>query len=358
VGNDFRVGIVGLTGIAAAPAPEGPAAFFEGEMAHSHAAGYAAHPHMQVVAVCDLVPELREGFQARWSSRWGEIAAYSDYRAMLAHERLDILSVATSDHLHADVVVDAAAAGVKGIFCEKPIATTLADADRMIEAVERAGAPMVVNHTRRWLPEYHRAREIVCGGQLGALMRIIACLGGPRAMLFRNGTHLVDMINFYAASYPEWVVAELDAGHEDYGPAYNGDGGHDPATDPGATGLIRYRNGIIALLSLSKQTAVRFELDLLCERGRVRLGPGFAEVETPGSGSWPTVQRLAWPQYVRSDTAAAIAELAGLVQNGGQGQCSPREARQALEILLAILRSQHLGNVRVDLPIRDAAPGK
>ena len=87
MGNGFRVGIVGLTGIAAAPAPEGPAALFEGEMAHSHAAGYAAHPRMQVVAVCDLVPELREDFQARWSSRWGQIAAYSNYRAMLAHER-------------------------------------------------------------------------------------------------------------------------------------------------------------------------------------------------------------------------------------------------------------------------------
>jgi len=322
-------------------------------MPHSHAAGYAANPRTRVVAACDLVPRLLEDFRAQWSDTWGEIAAYTDYREMLARERLDILSVVTSDDRHGDIVVGAVLAGVKGIFCEKPIATTLADADRMIEAVEQAGVPMTVNHIRRWLPEFHRVRQIIRSGEVGALSRIIACSGGPRAMLFRNGTHLIDVVNFYAESDPQWVLAELDPGCEDYGPAYAGDGGRDPATDPGATAMIRYRNSVIALCSLSKGTAVRFELDLLCEGGRIRLLPGLAEIETLVVGSSPAIRRLTWPQYVRSGSTAAIAELIGLIENGGQGQCSPREARKALRIILAILRSQHLGNVRVDLPIDD-----
>jgi len=346
----YRVGIVGLTSIAATPAPAGPSPIFHGEQPHNHAPGYAALPNTRVVAVCDLVPRLLDEFRAQWGHIWGEIATYSDYRQMLACEKLDILSVVTSDHHHADIVVDAVAAGVKGIFCEKPIATTLADANRMIEAVERAGVPMLINHTRRWLPEYHQARQIIRSGQLGRLSRIIACLGGPRAMIFRNGTHMIDAINFFAGSDPQWVLAELDPGQESYGPLYAGDGGRDPATDPGGTAYIHYRNGVVALCAVSKTISVSFELDLLCEKGRLRLVPGSMEMEirTP---SGPQIQRLSCPQYVRSNTIAAIEELIGLMEHGGEGQCPPREARKALEIILAILRSQHLGNVRVDLPI-------
>ena len=347
----YRVGIVGLTGIGAGPAPEGPSTIFGSRMPHSHAAGYAAHPRTDVVAVCDLVPELLGRFRARWKHVWPVVATYTDYRAMLAREGLDIISVVTSDDRHADIVVDAADTPVKGILCEKPIATTLADADRMIDAVERAGVPMVVDHTRRWLPEYHLAREILRSDELGALSRIVGLLGGPRAMIFRNGTHLVDAINFFAESDPQWVTAQLDLGQERYGVHYAGDGGHDPATDPGVTGMIVYQNGVIGFCSVSKRTAARFELDLLCERGRVRLLPGGVEVETRDNSGSSTLRRVACPQYVRSDTAAAIAELVGLVENGGEGQCPPREARKALEIILAMLRSQVTENARVEFPL-------
>ena len=352
--TSYRVGIIGLTGIAAAIPPAGPAGIFKGEVPHSHAAGYAAIPNTQVVAVCDLLPRLLEEFVAKWGGMWGQIATYTDYREMLARERLDILSVVTSDHRHADIVVDAVAAGVKGIFCEKPIATTLADADRMIAAVEKAGVPMLINHTRRWLPEYHQARQIIRSGQLGRLWRIIACLGGPRAMIFRNGTHMIDAINFFAESDAQLVLAELDPGQEHYGPAYAGDGGRDPTTDPGGTAYLHYRNGVAAFCSISKTIGVYFEFDLLCEKGRLRLAPGLVTLETRGA-SGPQIQHLSCPQYMRSNTVAAIEELVGLIEQGGEGQCPPREARKALEIILAILRSQHLGNVRVDLPLQEKA---
>jgi predicted dehydrogenase len=142
--DTFRVGIVGLTGIAAATASAGPSGVFASQMPHSHAAGYAATPRTQVVAVCDLVPDLCQAFRTCWASVWGEIAVYADHREMLERERLDILSVVTSDDRHADIVVDAVHGGVRGIFCEKPIATSLADADCMIAAVERARVPMIV----------------------------------------------------------------------------------------------------------------------------------------------------------------------------------------------------------------------
>ena len=116
---------------------------------------------------------------------------------MLARERLDILTVATSDHRHADITVDGANAGVKGIFCEKPLATTLEDADRIIQACEAEGVVVSVDHTRRWSPILHTVRDAVRSGAIGRLSTVIVTRGGHRAMLFRNGTYLIDAVCFF-----------------------------------------------------------------------------------------------------------------------------------------------------------------
>ena len=147
----YRAGIIGLTGIGQSP-PRYNLWATRHPQPHSHAAAYAAHPRAEVVAVCELVPELL----AQYEKNWGPAAHYTDYRAMLAKENLDILSVVTSDHLHDQMVVDAAEAGVPAIYCEKPLATTLANADRMLAAVEKSGAKMCVNHGRRWDPFWRR----------------------------------------------------------------------------------------------------------------------------------------------------------------------------------------------------------
>jgi predicted dehydrogenase len=364
----YRAGIVGLTGIAQAPAESEPAVL-GGVQPHSHAASYAAVDQTEVVAICELVPALFDEFAKNWGWRWPNVRRYADYREMIERENLDLISVVTPDHRHADIVVDAAAAGVKGIFCEKPIATTLADADRMIAAVEKARIPMVVNHTRRWYADYLQAKTLLRTGKLGAVARINAVMGGPRAMLFRNGTHLIDLITFYAESDPVWVVSQLDPGHEIYGPVYAGRGGRDPAYDPGATALIKYANGVIASYHGTKTVTpshFTWEISVYCEKGSLRIRePGVVEFTVPiedplGSaiGNFAT-QALSPTQYIRSDGPAIIRELIDLIENPGDGtrvgQCPPREARKVLATMLAILQSQHHGNVPVVAPFVDAS---
>jgi predicted dehydrogenase len=270
---------------------------------------------------------------------------------MLADQEIDCLSVVTSDDRHADIVIQAAEAGVRGIFCEKPIATTLAEADSMIDAVESRGIPMSVNHTRRWYPEFQEARALIRGGEFGRVNRIIALAGGPRAMLFRNGSHLMDTVMFVAESDPEWVVGELDPGFEDYGPDYAGGGGRDPAKDPGATAMIRFQNGVIAFCSMSKGNPRLFDFEVLCEKAVLRLANGFLEIQTPVDSSQPVFRRLPAKSCMRSDTTAAVGELIDLMENGGVSQCSARDARKTLEVLLGILRSQADGGVRVNFPL-------
>ena len=121
--------------------------------------------------------------------RYPGLTVYDDYAEMLRTERPEFVAVVTPDHLHRGVVEVAIEAGARGIFCEKPIATTLEDADAIVAAVQAAGVTMNVNYTRRWFPEFVEARRMVRDGEIGKLSQIVVEMGGPRSMLFRNHTH-------------------------------------------------------------------------------------------------------------------------------------------------------------------------
>lgn len=86
-------------------------------------------------------------------------------------EGLDFVIIASTTSAHADQVVAAAEAGCH-VFCEKPVALTLEDADRMIAAVERAGVISVVNYITRFNPAYLALADMVRGGAFGRLLSV------------------------------------------------------------------------------------------------------------------------------------------------------------------------------------------
>jgi predicted dehydrogenase len=99
-----------------------------------HALGMVGDERVVLVAGCDdgyaqndgkTAAEVGAVFKANYAEDFPELRIYSSHTEMLAAEQLDVVTVGVSDHRHADIVVDAANAGVRGIFCEKPLATTL-----------------------------------------------------------------------------------------------------------------------------------------------------------------------------------------------------------------------------------------
>ena len=355
--DKLRAGIVGLSGIAARLPEQAAEPGMGIRLPVSHAAAYAWVPETELVAGCDLRPERTTDFKRRWSERAPDLRVYRDHREMLTEEDLDIVSVVTSDDAHAQVVVDATDAGVKGILCEKPIATTLADADRMIAATERAGVPLLVNHTRRWMSPWLQVAQLIRQGTIGAVQRIMASQGGPRAMLFRTGTHICDSLVWFTDAQPLAVYALPEPGLESYGPRYAGDGGRDPRTDPALSVLIEFDNGVRAFWNLCKTMPQVFDIDIYGEQGciRGRTFPGDEVSITLDIGNHHLVSKpLDRVQHTQGWFAGCVAELVGLIRDGGVPSSSGREARKSLEILLAALQSQERGGERVTLPIVDA----
>lgn len=344
----YRTVIVGLTGIGARRPPEPTDVPLYGAMPASHAASYYRHPQTEVTAVCDIRQELQDEFRNNWADVWPQVRCYTDYREMLEKERPDLVSIATSDHFHADITVAAAESSARGILCEKPIATTLADADRMIAAAEKNDVVLSVEHTRRWNAEHHAAREFIRGGEVGPLRTVVANLLSPRAMLFRNGTHTIDTICFFAESDPVWVSAELEEGFDDF-TAHNSEGGRDPGSDPAASAYIRFANGVRAFYNGVKTQMLGSQLELQCDEGRIEVSDrGALLVQSHSHIVWGR-RELRAGRYMYTQQLGAVAELVDAVENGRELVSPAREARKTLQIILAILKSHEAGNTRIDL---------
>src|SRR5690349_442659 len=118
---------------------------------HNWAAAFAADPRSKVVGVFDRGAETRAAFRAAW----GDVPAFDDYAAMLAETRPEVVCIATRQTMHAEQVERAAAAGVRGILCDKPLATSMGEVDRIVAAVERHGLRLAFGVDRRWV-RHHR----------------------------------------------------------------------------------------------------------------------------------------------------------------------------------------------------------
>lgn len=308
---------------------------------HTHVGAYLASKKTRLVAVCDPSLDRRRDFVRVWGPDVTRpVRSYAWLDDLLQHEKVDLLSIAVPDDQHASSILRAAP-HVRGILCEKPLATSVRDADAALEACRRHGTAMTVNYTRRWIPLYREAHRLAQSGAIGRLNSMIASLSSARPMLFRNGSHLLDLMLFCSGEQPTAVSAELGRGFRAYGQHYSGDGGTDPRTDPSGSALIRFTNDVVGHLQVSEGLPI-LEMSIFGDKGRIRVGTHARELwtATPGDSAIG-IQPMRETQYRVGDTLAAVEELVAAVTRGDPNLSSAEVARQSVAILEAILQSSH-----------------
>ncbi len=123
----------------------------------------------KVVAICDVYrPHLERGVEACGNP---DVKRYTDYRDLLADPKVEAVVIATPDHWHEKMVLDAIAAG-KAVYCEKGLTMSIASAKRMRAAVKKAGTVFQLGHQGRQLPATAEAGRLIRDGRIGPVTLI------------------------------------------------------------------------------------------------------------------------------------------------------------------------------------------
>jgi predicted dehydrogenase len=118
--------------------------------------------------VLKAVAARNQGKAADFAARWGYESIESDWRNLIARDDIDAVDICVSNDLHMEIAIAAAKAG-KMVLCEKPLARTTKEGEKMVAAVEKAGVPNMVWYNYRWIPAVSLIKQIVASGKLGKI---------------------------------------------------------------------------------------------------------------------------------------------------------------------------------------------
>jgi predicted dehydrogenase len=138
------------------------------KMGEEHLAAYHIHPEVEVAAVCDTDSERLERIARTYKIK----TTTTNYEELLGRDDIDVISVATPDHLHAEQAIKAMQHG-KHVLCEKPMVPTLAECEQVIRATEKTKMKFMIGQVRRFSWNFSKAmKSILDSGELGELFYV------------------------------------------------------------------------------------------------------------------------------------------------------------------------------------------
>ncbi len=165
---------------------------------------------------------------AESAEKWGWRESATDWRDVVTRDDIDIVDIVTPGHSHDEIAIAALKAG-KHVLCEKPLANSVADADRMVEAARGSGSVAMLGFTYRRVPALTRARDLIAAGRIGTVQQVRAAyrqdwLVDPEAPLSWRlkkdeagagalgdiGGHAVDLVQFLTGQTIEKVSGVIE----------------------------------------------------------------------------------------------------------------------------------------------------
>jgi predicted dehydrogenase len=236
----------------------------------THASSYQYHPGFELAAGIDPDPEQRERFKRKYAK-----PAFPSLADLPGELEIDVYSICVPTGRHAEAFFAALDRGAAAIVCEKPIAGTVEDAERMVSEAQARGSAVVVNYMRRSEPGVLSLREIISTGRIGDIYKGVVWYGKG---LIHNGSHFVDLLRFLLgeASRPELLSRERVRE------------GCDPEPDV----RIHFGAADLYLLAVRADCFTLAEFELIGTKGRVAYRGGGEKIE-----AWVTEADTAFPGY-------------------------------------------------------------
>ena len=346
-----------------------------GNYGHGHDTVFKDLDRVEYVAIADANPE---GLK-KTGAKAGITNLYADYREMLAKEKPDLVAIGPRwVDQRVDMVEAACDAGCH-IYIEKPLAGSLADADRVLDACKRAGVKMAVAHQNRSFPP---AREILArlrAGEFGKLVRMRARgkedrRGGGEDLIVL-GTHMLDLMTMFAGPV-RWISAYVGVGDR---PATVADARRPsepvgPVAGDSLTATYGFDNGVLGFFdsraNVARSGRSPFSIVLECEqasiairRGEVAIYPSSCVVPENPEFSWEKLWVEDWhytPEHKLRPTGdmlhrgnrILVADLIDAIEQNRKPASSGADARLALEMIQGVYASHLAGGARLPIPLQ------
>lgn len=299
---------------------------------HNWAAGFAAVPQAEIVGVFDRGADTRRAFV----ERWGPLPDFDEFGRMLEATRPDIVCVATRQTLHADQIEQAVAADVRGILCEKPLATSMREVDRIVAAAARHDVAFAFGLDRRWDRKHQELVRALRGGLIGEVRAVVA-FGAIN--LINHGCHWFDRA-LELAGDPEvtWVTGAVDPllGVPEDAPR---------RLDPPGRCQIQFANGVEAYVS---PAGSGLGFDVVGSAGRlVILNDGAETILWTAEGGRAPARRELPPVESVPVWPLAVRDLIDAIEQGGETLAGVHVARRTSEIGFAAHQSHREGGRRI-----------
>jgi predicted dehydrogenase len=330
----YRVAIIGLGRMGSTIDDELPA----GSPAYSIAAASKVSNRLEVVTGADIDPAKRSAFV----ERWGVSNLYEDYEEMIRQEQPDLVAICTKGVLHAEMATRVAELGAPMIFCEKAIACSMEEADRVLQAVQAKNTPFNTGVLRRFNKGFHLAKELIANGEIGEPK---AAVHYAATNLLHGHIHSLDTLSFLLGDPKvESIRGELfprDLAIEN----------NRLDKDPNGIFQARFANGVEA----TSVPAGGWEFEVLGSRGSVRVMENGSRV-TLRQAQDPKgriMQDVAVPQpETHSTTQFCLEDLVAAYEERRPTLGNIEVTHHLTEVCLALAES-HRRNERITLPLEN-----
>jgi len=332
-----------------------------GRISEKHIEAIRANPKFELVGVCDVVESLARSAGEKHGVPWFRTQA-----DMLKAVKPQVVTLSTPSGLHAQHGIEAARCGAH-VVVEKPIATSLPDADRLIEACESQGRKLFVVKLGKLYPAARLLKTAVDKGRFGRLYLVNTTIRWQRPQSYydeaawrgtrhldggafmNQASHYVDLI-LWLAGPAESVIAKTATLAR-----------HIETEDVGAA-VLKFRSGALGVLEVNMLTYpknLEGSVTLIGEKGTVKVGgTALDRIEVwrfadPDPDDRRIEEMMASPQaaYV-SGHKKFFENVADVLEGKAQPETDGREGRKSLELIIGIYESSREGR-EISLPLRN-----
>ncbi|MDD5643842.1 MAG: Gfo/Idh/MocA family oxidoreductase [bacterium] len=304
----------------------------------SHFEAYESNSSVDLVAVCDRDNSKSGNFEPNYRF-------YEDYRNLIDEHCPDIISICTPPGSHFEVARYAVNAGVKAIFCEKPMVSSLREADELAELVKKNKTVLAVNFMRRWDPFLNKIADFIMSGALGKII-LVDCY--YTAGVINTGSHMIDLLKMLTGCDVEFVRAEGQSERE--------------VSDPTVDVILRCNKQFNCYFhGMEKDDYMIFEMNIYGSKGKiilydnVRKASYWVAKDSPNRTGYKELaeEKHNWGERKGSLIDKGLEKLISAFNGEQVRYCNVNDGAKTIEVLAGIMMSVKKHGEKVSFPLKN-----